>query len=94
MMDAAEAERSNLVCRVVPAADLVAEALKLGAAIAEKSATAALLTKRAINAAFETGLAQGVRVERNLFLPLFGTADQREGMAAFLEKRKPSFEQK
>ena len=92
MMDAAEAERSNLVCRVVPAAELVAEAIKLGASIADKSGTAVMLTKRAVNAAYETGLAQGVSVERGLFLSMFGTPDQREGMAAFIEKRKPSFQ--
>jgi enoyl-CoA hydratase len=91
MMDAAEAERSNLVCRVVPAADLVAEAIKLATAIAEKSATATAMVKRAVNAAYETGLAEGVRTERALFLSLFGTPDQQEGMAAFVEKRKPSF---
>ncbi len=91
MMDAAEAERSGLVCRVVPAAELVAEALKLADTIAAKSATASAMVKRAVNAAYETGLAEGVRTERALFLSLFGTPDQQEGMAAFVEKRKPSF---
>jgi len=92
MMDAAEAERSGLACRVVPAAELVDEAIKMAAGIAEKSATAAAMVKRAVNAAYETGLAEGVRTERALFLSLFGTPDQREGMAAFVEKRKPSFQ--
>jgi len=92
MMDAAEAERSGLACRVVPAAALVDEAIKMAAGIAEKSATAAAMVKRAVNAAYETGLAEGVRTERALFLSLFGTPDQREGMAAFVEKRKPSFQ--
>ena len=73
------------------AADLVAEALKLATAIAEKSATATAMVKRAVNAAYETGLAEGVRTERALFLSLFGTPDQQEGMGAFVEKRKPSF---
>lgn len=91
MMDAAEAERCNLVSRVFPAADLVAEALKMAEKIASQSAVAAAMAKRAVNAAFETTLAEGVRAERALFLSLFGTPDQREGMAAFAEKRKPSF---
>lgn len=91
MMDAAEAERSNLVSRVFPAATLVDEAMALAAKIAGQSRVASLLTKRAINAAFETTLTQGVSTERSLFLSLFGTADQAEGMAAFVEKRKPRF---
>ncbi len=91
MMDAAEAERSNLVARVFPAATMVEEALKLASKIAGQSRVAALLTKRAVNAAFETTLIQGVATERAMFLSLFGTADQAEGMAAFVEKRKPVF---
>ena len=91
MMDAAEAERANLVSRVFPAADLVAEALKIGEKIASLSPVAVVLAKQAVNRAFETTLTEGVRAERSLFLSLFGTADQREGMAAFAEKRKPSF---
>ena len=91
MMDAAEAERSNLVSRVFPAATLVDEAIKLAAKVAGQSRVASLLTKRAINAAFETTLTQGVATERGLFLSLFGTPDQVEGMAAFVGKRKPSF---
>ena len=91
MMDAAEAERSNLVARVVPAATLLDEALKLAASIAAMSPVATVVAKQAVNRAFETVLAEGVRAERTLFLPLFGTPDQQEGMAAFVEKRKPSF---
>jgi enoyl-CoA hydratase len=91
MMDAAEAERANLVTRVFPAAALVDEALKIGAKIAGQSRVACLVTKRAVNSAFETTLTEGVKVERGLFLSLFGTADQSEGMAAFVEKRKPAF---
>ena len=91
MMDAAEAERSGLVSRVVLAADLMAEALKAAEKIAGQSSVAAAMAKRAVNAAFETTLAEGVRMERALFLSLFGTADQREGMAAFAEKRRAVF---
>ena len=91
MMDAAEAERSNLVSRVFPAATLVDEAVVLAAKIASQSRTASLLTKQAINAAFETTLTQGVATERSLFLALFGTDDQQEGMEAFVAKRKPVF---
>ena len=91
MMDAVEAERSNLVSRVFPAATMLTEALAIAAKIAAQSRTASLLTKRAVNAAFETTLTQGVATERALFLSLFGTPDQAEGMAAFVEKRKPVF---
>jgi enoyl-CoA hydratase len=91
MMDAAEAERANLVSRVFPAASLVEEAIKIAGKIASQSRVASLLTKRAVNAAFETTLTQGVLTERALFLSLFGTVDQIEGLAAFVEKRKPSF---
>ena len=91
MMDAAEAERSNLVSRIFPAETLVDEAIKLAGKIAGQSRTSTLLTKRAVNAAFETSLTQGVALERSLFLSLFGTPDQKEGMGAFIEKRKPSF---
>ena len=94
MMDAAEAERASLVSRVVPADTLIEEALKLGAKIAAQSQVAVVLAKRAVNAAFETTLAEGVRYERAVFMSLFGTPDQREGMAAFVEKRKPRFEGK
>src|SRR5580692_6269938 len=91
MMDAAEAERSNLVSRIFPADQLVAEALKMGEKIASLSPIAVLLAKQAVNRAFETTLAEGVRAERAMFLSLFGTPDQREGMAAFAAKRKPAF---
>jgi enoyl-CoA hydratase len=91
MMDAAEAERAGLVTRVFPATALVDEALTIAARIAGQSRVASLVTKRAVNAAFETTLTQGVATERALFLSLFGTADQIEGMTAFVEKRKPRF---
>lgn len=91
MMDAAEAERANLVTRVVPAADLMAEAMKLGETIAAMSPVAVALAKRSVNRAFETTLAEGVGYERASFLSLFGTPHQREGMSAFAEKRKPDF---
>ena len=91
MMDAAEAERCNLVSRVVPADRLLPEALRVAEKIAALSPVAVHLVKRAINAAHETTLSEGVKMERALFLPLFGTPDQREGMEAFVEKRKPGF---
>ncbi|MGH7056671.1 MAG: enoyl-CoA hydratase [Acetobacteraceae bacterium] len=91
MLSAEEAERANLVARVVPAADLLTEALALAARVATLSPVATAMAKQAINAVFETTLDQGVRYERQLFLSLFGTPDQKEGMAAFLEKRKPRF---
>jgi len=91
MMDAAEAERSGLVARVVPAAELIGEAMKLAEKIAGLSRPAIMLAKEAVNRAFETGLAEGLRVERRLFHASFATADQKEGMAAFAEKRPPVF---
>jgi enoyl-CoA hydratase/carnithine racemase len=91
MMDAAEAERAGLVSRVVPAASLLEEALAAARTIAALSPNAVMLTKEMVNAAFETPLAQGVRLERRLFHSLFAFEDQKEGMAAFLEKRKPAF---
>ncbi|MGH6976669.1 MAG: enoyl-CoA hydratase [Stellaceae bacterium] len=91
MMDAAEAERSGLVSRVVPAAQLVDEAVKMAAQIAALSRPAVLMAKEMINRAYETTLAEGVRFERRLFHALFATADQKEGMLAFVEKRKPNF---
>jgi enoyl-CoA hydratase len=87
MMGAEEAERSGLVAKVVPAADLLAEALKTAAAIASMAPLAAIATKEMVNAAYETGLAQGIVFERRLFHGLFGTEDQKEGMSAFVEKR-------
>jgi enoyl-CoA hydratase len=91
MMDAAEAERSNLVSRVFPADQLLPEALKTAERLASLSPVAVALAKQAVNRAFETTLVEGVRHERALFLSLFGTPDQKEGMAAFVEKRKPAF---
>lgn len=90
-MDAEEAERSGLVSRVVPAAEVVEEALKAAETIASKSKPAAMVAKEAVNAAFEMGLAQGVLFERRVFHSLFATEDQKEGMAAFTEKREPEF---
>jgi enoyl-CoA hydratase len=87
MIDAAEAERAGLVSRIVPAADLVEEAVKTAAAIAGMAPLAVQANKEMVNIAFEGGLAQGVQFERRLFHALFGTADQKEGMAAFVEKR-------
>ena len=91
MMDAAEAERCGLVARVVPAADLMSEALKAADAIAAMSLTASMMTKETVNRAYETTLAEGVRFERRVFHAMFGSHDQKEGMAAFVEKRKPKF---
>ena len=87
MMDAAEAERSGLVAKAVPAADLLAEALKTAEAIAAMAPLAAIAAKEMVNAAFEIPLSQGIRFERRLFHGLFGTEDQKEGMTAFVEKR-------
>jgi len=91
MMDAAEAERSGLVSRVFPAANLVEETVKIAAQIAGLSRPSVLMAKEAVNRAYETTLAEGVRFERRLFHSLFATSDQKEGMAAFAEKRKPNF---
>jgi len=87
MMDAHEAESSGLVARVVPADQLVDEALKIAETIAAMAPLAAIAVKEMINAAFEMPLAQGIRFERRLFHGLFGTEDQKEGMSAFVEKR-------
>jgi enoyl-CoA hydratase len=94
MMDAAEAERANLVARVVPAASLMDEAMKTAEAIASMSLPIAMMTKESINRAYETSLAEGVRFERRVFHSQFAVADQKEGMTAFVEKRKPRFEHK
>jgi len=91
MMDASEAERSGLVSRVVPLADLAGEAMKAAVIIAERSLPIVMMTKEALNRAYETSLAEGVRFERRLFHAMFATEDQKEGMAAFSEKRKPQF---
>jgi enoyl-CoA hydratase len=87
MMDAAEAERSGLVARVVAAGQLVDEALKVAETIAAMPPLAAIAVKEMVNAAFEVPLSQGIRFERRLFHGLFGTQDQKEGMTAFVEKR-------
>jgi enoyl-CoA hydratase len=91
MMDAAEAERAGLVSRVVPAAELVAEAMKIAEEISGMSRPIAMMVKEAINRAYETTLAEGVRFERRVFHATFATEDRREGMAAFIEKRPPAF---
>ncbi len=91
MMDAAEAERSGLVSRVVPAEKLLEEALAVAARMASMSRPSVMIAKDAVNRAYETTLAEGVRFERRVFHSLFATEDQKEGMAAFIEKRKPNF---
>jgi len=91
MMDAAEAERVGLVSRVVPADKLIDEALAAAKTIGSMSLNAVMLTKEMVNAAYETPLAQGMKLERRLFHSLFAFEDQKEGMAAFIEKRKPAF---
>ena len=89
MMDAAEAERSGLVSRIVPADRLMQEAMAMAEKIASMSRPAAAMAKEAINRAFETPLSEGLGVERNLFHSTFALEDRSEGMAAFIEKRKP-----
>lgn len=91
MMNAEEAERSGLVTRVVPVADLMEEALKTADAIADKSLPVAMICKESVNRAYEVSLAEGVRFERRVFHSTFATEDQKEGMAAFAEKRQPHF---
>ena len=91
-MDAAEAERAGLVARVVPLAALMDTALAAADTIAQMSRTAVMLAKESINRAFELPLAEGIRFERRVFHSLFATADQKEGMAAFIAKRPPRFE--
>ncbi len=91
MMDAAEAERAGLVSRVVTADKLIEEALAAGAKIAAQSPLAVMMNKELVETAFETTLSAGVAVERRLFHSLFAFDDQKEGMAAFIDKRKPDF---
>jgi enoyl-CoA hydratase len=91
MIDAEEAERAGLVSRVFPVAELVDEAVKTAAKAAAMSLPLALITKEAVNRAFETTLVEGLRYERRMFHAIFATEDQKEGMAAFAEKRKPTF---
>jgi enoyl-CoA hydratase len=94
MMDAQEAERCGLVARVVPLANLMEEAMKAAETIAALSLPALMTAKEAINVAFESTLAEGLRFERRTFHALFATQDQKEGMAAFVEKRAPVFKNK
>lgn len=91
MMDAAEGERSGLVSRVVPLADLMDEAMKVADTIAHRSLPIAMICKESVNRAWEGTLAEGIRFERRLFHSTFATDDQKEGMAAFVEKRQPEF---
>ena len=91
-MDAEEAERAGLVSRIVPAADLIEEAIKTAEAIASKSLAANMIIKESVNRAYETTLSEGVRFERRMFHACFGSQHQKEGMAAFSEKRKPEFD--
>jgi enoyl-CoA hydratase len=91
MMDAAEAERSGLVSRVVPAAELLGEALKAAEKICTLSQPIVMIAKESVNRAYETTLAEGIRFERRVFHSTFATEDQKEGMSAFAEKRKAGF---
>lgn len=93
-MDAAEAERSGLVSRIVPVAQLIEEALDIAAQIAGMSTPAVMMAKEAVNRAYESPLGEGLLFERRLFHSLFATSDQKEGMAAFVAKRKARFEHK
>jgi enoyl-CoA hydratase len=91
MIDAVEAERSGLVARIVPQDQLLEEALSVAQSIAAKSLPVAMMVKESVNRAFEVNLAEGVRFERRVFHAAFASADQKEGMAAFIEKREPNF---
>jgi enoyl-CoA hydratase len=91
MMDAAEAERSGLVARVVSAERLLEEAITAASRIASYSQPIVMMAKETVNRAQETTLSEGGRFERRLFLSMFATEDQKEGMQAFIEKRKPRF---
>jgi len=91
MMDAEEAERAGLVSRILPAGELLDEAVKVASRIADMSLPTVMMAKEAVNRAYETTLAEGVLFERRLFHATFGTSDQKEGMAAFVEKRQPDF---
>jgi enoyl-CoA hydratase len=90
-MDAEEAERAGLVARIVPAAELLDTALEVAATIASMSLPVAMIAKEAVNRSFETTLGEGLRFERRVFHSLFATADQSEGMAAFVDKRPAKF---
>lgn len=91
MMDAHEAERCGLVSRLVPAAELLTEAVKIAAQISKQSAPINMMAKESVNRAFEGSLAEGLRFERRLFHSTFATEDQKEGMQAFVQKRPPVF---
>jgi enoyl-CoA hydratase len=92
MMDAAEAERAGLVSRVIPAAELLADALKTAEMIASMSLPITMMTKESINRSYETTLTEGVRFERRVFHAMFATNDQKEGMKAFVEKKRAAFQ--
>ncbi|MGB0749538.1 MAG: enoyl-CoA hydratase [Magnetospiraceae bacterium] len=94
MINAEEAERSGLVSRIVPVDDLVEEAVSVAETIAKLSRPIVMMAKEAVNRAYETTLSEGIRFERRMFHATFATADQKEGMSAFAEKRQPSFENK
>lgn len=94
MMDAEEAERSGLVSRVIPLNELLDEALKTAAKVAEFSLPITMMTKESVNRSYETTLSEGVRFERRVFHSMFATEDQSEGMAAFVDKRAPQFKNK
>ena len=94
VMDAQEAERSGLVSRIVPLADLVEEAVKVAQQIADLSLPIVMMAKESVNRSYETSLAEGILFERRVFHSAFATEDQKEGMAAFVEKRKPAFKHK
>ncbi|MGV6800770.1 MAG: enoyl-CoA hydratase [bacterium] len=91
MMDAEEAERSGLVSRIVPVADLLSETIEIAKKIASYSRPIVMMCKESVNRAYETTLAEGILFERRIFHSIFATEDQKEGMAAFIEKRKPNF---
>ncbi len=94
VMDAQEAERSGLVSRIIPLADLVEEAVKVAQQIADLSLPIVMMAKESVNRSYETSLAEGILFERRVFHSAFATEDQKEGMAAFVEKRKPVFKHK
>ena len=91
MMDVQEAERAGLVSRIVPLASLMEETMKAAQAIAAMSMPIAMMTKESVNRAYETSMAEGIRFERRVFHSMFATQDQKEGMAAFVDKRPPQF---
>jgi enoyl-CoA hydratase len=94
LIDAVEAERCGIVARIVPADELLEEALKVAAKIAAKSLPIAMMVKESVNRAFEVSLSEGVRFERRVFHAAFATQDQKEGMAAFIAKREAQFQGK